>query len=201
MFIVEINQIIGAKPLRISVNKSENQLQQQWRVQKWATTTTTIIQLQCICEFELGLREREREKCSSSTRTHTLTYALAVWMQVKLYCALPLSCSLRQLIAAAAIVCSPLSSSHQLQRCQLGGISLLTWNFMHFTFNLILLLQKEEAQQNYTNYNMHTTASRLCVCLYFFFRVLADFTDFFQWHNNCCYLWLFIVPQHIIILY
>lgn len=146
MFIVEINQIIGAKPLRISVNKSENQLQQQWRVQKWATTTNTITK--CICEFELGLREREREKCSSSsTRTHTLTHALAVWMQVKLYCALPLSCSLRQLIAAAAIVCSPLSSSHQLQRCQLGGNSLLTWNFMHFIhiFNLILLLQKKEA--------------------------------------------------------
>lgn len=181
MFIVEINQIIGAKPLRISVNKSENQLQQQWRVQKWATTTTIT---KCICEFELGLREREREKCSSSssTRTHTLTHALAVWMQVKLYCALPLSCSLRQLIAAAAIVCSPLSSSHQLQRCQLGGISLLTWNFMHFIFNLILLLQKEEAQQNYTNYNMHTTASRLCVCLFVFL-----------FSRSCWLYWLFSV--------
>lgn len=70
MFIVEINQIIGAKPLRISVNKSENQLQQQWRVQKWATTTTIT---KCICEFELGLREREKS-AAAHEHTHSRTH-------------------------------------------------------------------------------------------------------------------------------
>lgn len=163
MFIVEINQIIGAKPLRISVNKSENQLQQQRRVQKWATTTTTT---KCICEFELGLRrEWQREKCIGSTRTHSRTH---LQCECKLSSALSLSCSLRQLIAAAAIICSPLSSSQPLQRCQLGAISLLTWNFVHFIFILILLLQKR--RRNWIVQIITYTAMYPIVCVFVFLR-------------------------------